>query len=89
MVTTAADCEEVTLGKQGIIEGAKPGAVVVDMATISPLAVRRIASALAERGIEPHAAFIDYLEKTYDDNMSLDIPLLGNHQYMFNDRITD
>mgnify|MGYP003354014070 CR=1 FL=1 len=42
-----------------------------------------------ERGIEPHAAFIDYLEKTYDDNMSLDIPLLGNHKYMFNDRITD
>lgn len=52
MVTTAADCEEVTLGKQGIIEGAKRGAVVVDMATISPLAARRIAAALAERGIE-------------------------------------
>ena len=29
MVTTAADCEEVTLGRQGIIEGAKRGAVVV------------------------------------------------------------
>ena len=52
MVTTAADCEEVTLGKMGLIEGAKRGAVVVDMATISPLAARRIAAALAEHGIE-------------------------------------
>lgn len=52
MVTTAADCEEVTLGKMGLIEGAKRGAVVVDMATISPLAARRIAAALAERGVE-------------------------------------
>ncbi len=52
MVTTAADCEEVTLGAQGLIEGAARGAVVIDMATISPLAARRIAAALAARGIE-------------------------------------
>jgi len=52
MVTTAADCEQVTLGAQGIIEGAAAGAVVIDMATISPLAARRIAEALAARGIE-------------------------------------
>jgi len=52
MVTTAADCEQVTLGAQGIIEGAAAGAVVIDMATISPLAARRIAEALATRGIE-------------------------------------
>ena len=52
MVTTAADCEQVTLGAQGIIEGAAAGAVVIDMATISPLAARRIAEALASRGIE-------------------------------------
>ena len=52
MGTTAADCEQVTLGAQGIIEGAAAGAVVIDMATISPLAARRIAEALAARGIE-------------------------------------
>ncbi len=52
MVTTAADCEQVTLGAQGIIEGAVAGAVVIDMATISPLAARRIAEVLATRGIE-------------------------------------
>jgi 2-hydroxy-3-oxopropionate reductase len=52
MVTTAADCEEVTLGGDGIVEGAAAGAVIVDMATISPLAARRIATALEARGIE-------------------------------------
>ena len=52
MVTTAADCEQVTLGAHGIIEGAVAGAVVIDMATISPLAARRIAEVLATRGIE-------------------------------------
>ncbi len=52
MVTTSADSEEVALGKQGILEGARRGTVVVDMATISPLATRRIAAALEARGIE-------------------------------------
>lgn len=52
LVTTSADSEQVTLGAQGIIEGARAGAVVVDMATISPLATRRIAEALEARGVE-------------------------------------
>jgi 2-hydroxy-3-oxopropionate reductase len=52
MVTTAADCEQVTLGADGIIEGAAAGTVVIDMATISPLAARRIADTLAGRGIK-------------------------------------
>ena len=52
MVTSAADSEEVTLGEHGVAEGARGGTVVVDMATISPIATRRIAAALEARGIE-------------------------------------
>jgi len=52
MVTSSADSEQVALGAQGIIERARAGTVVVDMATISPLATRRIAEALAARGID-------------------------------------
>jgi 2-hydroxy-3-oxopropionate reductase len=52
LVTTSADSEQITLGAQGIIEGARAGAVVVDMATISPLTTRRIAEALEARGVE-------------------------------------
>ena len=52
MVTTGADVEAVALGEQGIIHGAKPGTVLVDMGTIPPGTARRIAAALAARGIE-------------------------------------
>ncbi len=52
MVTTGADVEQVVLGEGGIIHGAKPGTVLVDMGTIPPGTARRIAAALAARGIE-------------------------------------
>jgi 3-hydroxyisobutyrate dehydrogenase-like beta-hydroxyacid dehydrogenase len=52
VVTASADSEDVALGAQGIIEGARAGSALVDMATISPLATRGIAQALAARGID-------------------------------------
>jgi len=52
MVTTGADVEAVALGEDGILHGAKPGTVLVDMGTIPPGTARRIAAKLAERGIE-------------------------------------
>ena len=52
MVTTGADVEDVALGEGGIVHGARPGTVVVDMGTIPPGTARRIAAKLAERGIE-------------------------------------
>lgn len=50
-VSDTSDVEEVTLGKTGVIHGAKPGAVVVDTSTISPAGTRKIAAALGEKGI--------------------------------------
>ena len=50
-VTDSPDVEEVCLGPSGIIEGAAPGTIVVDMSTISPEVTRRIGARLAERGI--------------------------------------
>jgi 3-hydroxyisobutyrate dehydrogenase-like beta-hydroxyacid dehydrogenase len=44
--------EDVTLGSRGIVEAARPGAVVVDHTTIHPNAARRIAAALGKEGIE-------------------------------------
>jgi 2-hydroxy-3-oxopropionate reductase len=52
MVTTGADVEDVALGEDGIVHGAKPGTVLVDMGTIPPGTARRIAAKLAECGIE-------------------------------------
>ena len=45
------DVEHVILGKDGVIEGAAKGTIVVDMSTISPTATRRMAERLAEKGI--------------------------------------
>lgn len=52
MVTGSSDSEQVMLGADGIIHGARSGAVVVDMATISPTVTQRIAAALAAKDIE-------------------------------------
>lgn len=52
VVTSSADVESVCLGKDGLIEGMAPGAVVVDCSTIGPDAARRIAARLAEKEIE-------------------------------------
>jgi 3-hydroxyisobutyrate dehydrogenase-like beta-hydroxyacid dehydrogenase len=52
MVTTSSDVEQVVLGEGGVIHGARSGAVLVDMETISPAVTRRVAAALAAKGID-------------------------------------
>lgn len=52
MVTASSDFEMVVTGRDGIIEGAKHGSVVVDMETISPAVARKVAETLAAKGIE-------------------------------------
>ncbi|NEV61964.1 2-hydroxy-3-oxopropionate reductase [Thiorhodococcus minor] len=51
MVSDTPDVEAVILGDQGIIQGARPGSVVIDMSTISASATRRIAAQLGEQGV--------------------------------------
>lgn len=51
-VSGSTDVEQVILGERGLIQGAKPGSVIVDMSTISPSATRRIAAQLADKGID-------------------------------------
>ena len=47
-----SEVEEVILGKDGILEGGRPGSVLVDMSTISPLTAKRMAEALQKHGME-------------------------------------
>ncbi len=51
MLPNSPQVQEVCLGANGIIEGAKPGLIVIDMSSIAPLASREIHDALAEKGI--------------------------------------
>ena len=50
IVSDTPDVESVILGKNGVIEGVKPDAVVIDMSTISPQATQKMATRLRERG---------------------------------------
>ena len=50
MVSDTPDVEEVVLGSEGVIEGVRPGSVVVDMSTTSPSATRAMAERLSKQG---------------------------------------
>jgi 3-hydroxyisobutyrate dehydrogenase len=50
-VSDTPDVEAVLLAENGVIHGAKSGALVIDMSTISPQATVAIAGRLAEKGI--------------------------------------
>ena len=52
MVPNSPQVREVCLGKNGIVEGAKPGTVVIDMSSIDPVESKAIGKELAEKGIE-------------------------------------
>ena len=54
-VPDAPQVEEALFAARGVAEGLREGGIVVDMSTISPVASRRFAERLAERGI----AFVD------------------------------
>jgi 2-hydroxy-3-oxopropionate reductase len=46
------DVEQVALGPGGVIEGARSRLIFVDNSTIKPAVARRIAAALAEKGVD-------------------------------------
>ena len=52
MLPDSADSEKVILGPGGVLEGARPGSVVIDMSSIAPLVSQRIAAACAAQGVE-------------------------------------
>jgi 3-hydroxyisobutyrate dehydrogenase len=51
IVTDSPDVEQVVLGPNGVIEGLRPGGIVIDMSTISPVVTRRISGELSRRGV--------------------------------------
>jgi len=51
MVKHGGDTAEVALGRNGLLEGAKPGMVLVDHSTIAPSEARDISAQLAEGGV--------------------------------------
>lgn len=52
MLPNSPHVKEVVLGKNGVIEGALPGSILVDMSSIAPLVSQELAAALAPKQVE-------------------------------------
>jgi len=52
MLPDGPEVEEVVLGPNGILSGAKAGSLIIDMSSISPLVSQKIAAACAKKGVE-------------------------------------
>jgi 2-hydroxy-3-oxopropionate reductase len=51
MLPNSPEVKEVVLGKNGVVEGAKTGSLLVDMSSIAPLVSREVGAELKKRGI--------------------------------------
>jgi 2-hydroxy-3-oxopropionate reductase len=52
MLPDGPDVEMAVLGPGGVLEGARPGALVVDMSSISPTVSQKVAAACAAKGVD-------------------------------------
>jgi 2-hydroxy-3-oxopropionate reductase len=52
MLPDTPDVEAAVFGQNGVAAGVRPGSIVVDMSSISPIATRRFAQTLAANGVE-------------------------------------
>ena len=52
MVPNSPHVKAAVLGENGVLEGAKPGLILVDMSSIAPLASQEICKACAEKGVK-------------------------------------
>ena len=52
MLPDSADSERAILGPDGVLEGAAPGSVIIDMSSIAPSMSQKIGVACADKGVE-------------------------------------
>jgi 2-hydroxy-3-oxopropionate reductase len=82
MLPNSPHVKTAVLGKNGVIEGAEPGSVLVDMSSIAPLASREVAAALAIKGVEMLDAPVSGGEpKAIDGTLAI---MVGGKEAVFN-----
>lgn len=52
MLPDSPDVEQVYAGDQGVFSGARPGTLLIDISSISPVVARRLAATAEKRGLE-------------------------------------
>jgi 2-hydroxy-3-oxopropionate reductase len=82
MLPDGPDVQMAILGPAGVLEGVKPGTIVVDMSSISPIVAQNIGAACADRGIEFLDAPVSGGEpKAVDATLAI---MVGGNQDAFN-----
>jgi len=72
MLPNSPQVKDVVLGKNGVMEGARPGSIVVDLSSIAPLVSQEVAAKLAEKNIRMMDAPVSGGEpKAIDGTLSL------------------
>ena len=81
MLPNSPHVKTAVLGENGVLEGAKPGLILIDMSSIAPLASQEIAAAVAKKGVEMLDAPVSGGEpKAIDGTLSI---LVGGKQELF------
>ena len=52
MLPDGPDVDAAVLGPAGVLEGAKPGSIIVDMSSISPLVAQKVGAACGKAGVQ-------------------------------------
>lgn len=82
MLPDSPHVEAVITGKDGVLEGARPGSIIIDMSSIAPLVAKKVASAAGEKGLSMLDAPVSGGEpKAIDGTLSI---MVGGEQEVFN-----
>jgi len=82
MLPDSPQVESVICGKDGVLEGAHPGSIIVDMSSIAPMVARRVARAAGEKGVSMIDAPVSGGEpKAREGTLSI---MAGGNQEVFN-----
>jgi 2-hydroxy-3-oxopropionate reductase len=81
MLPNSPEVKDVLLGTDGVIEGARPGTIVVDMSSIAPLVSKEMEAALAKKGVEMLDAPVSGGEpKAIDGSLAI---MVGGKAFLF------
>jgi 2-hydroxy-3-oxopropionate reductase len=84
MLPNSPEVEEVISGKNGVLDGAKPGSTIVDMSSIDPMVAIRVSEKASARGVEMLDAPVSGGEpKAIDATLSI---MVGGKEEVF-DRV--
>ncbi len=86
MLPNSPHVKSVVMGENGVLEGAKPGTILIDMSSIAPLASKEICEACAAKGVKMIDAPVSGGEpKAIDGTMSI---MVGGDKAVF-DQVYD